>query len=942
MSLATTESRRVEPPSNLYLRSPVRRFLNDVEDRVNDSNVQSHWISSPVRNQHGVLQTSDAEDFERLVEDKERELRQVLNLRTKALEEELRRTTTELVLAQDNFSRLREDFDYNLELLEERDKELKEFEKYSAEVKDLLLERDNMIGILEKKVEDFAIAKEELNRMIEELNFESAETTKKHNKDIQSLEWRHAEELKEVQDILNKERTEAARRVSEISADFERESTEAKLSYEKAVQQNKDDCERRIREAKENTERELDKVASLLGDVARARKECAEAQQQIDLAREDSLAWQRKLKTMEWEKINAVDQKEDEIHILESKISDLESIMVKKSHEVHDAERKAANAEVAKERAQTAIEENEKRLNQTIKGMKEKIDDQRKELDERSVDQRKENEALRTQMHDLKRKLVDVEEQRQRIKREAVLAIGQKDEEISVLQQKVDSTRNENSQIRNTIVDLKADISKGIDRENEIRRQLLQAQLNLDERNWSIKEDDPLVQQMMGERDKFRALADEQQRKVSDLEAQMRKNDFRLRNTEHKVTGHSVKSKSPVDDDSELGPPVSTPPTPNQLGESDEFFAGFKSRPRTGTPDHRLASENAQLKSAVKELRLQLEEVSYSRPPGNDDLLAENTHLKTVVQNLRRELEQLVIEREETVRLQHGTVDFHEMSQRLNESMATEQRHRTRQIEAEVRISELEMMLQNARGELAEKQIDSQNMSITLQKQIAHLQHEVDRKNEEISLLQSEHVNRSRVLSSRAEARAHDNTVVDHLNRTMKDLKSELAMLREHERPESPTSRDRAALRKAERQIRSLMLEREKLVEANNSLRSSMIHAKEPVASSASHHGRGSDRIYGRSATQVKNTSEHTLGTSNGTVAISRVAESTIDVYDDDFEINSGSEINSSRLPGRQSERIADSQRRSMNAMCSNAQRRTKPPNFNRLRHEAVKEDNGP
>jgi hypothetical protein len=72
---------------------------------------------------------NEAASLRELAEQKEREWRSIQEKRIEALESSLRQKTQELAEQKQKMSQLRDDFKYNLSLLEERDAELAKFEE---------------------------------------------------------------------------------------------------------------------------------------------------------------------------------------------------------------------------------------------------------------------------------------------------------------------------------------------------------------------------------------------------------------------------------------------------------------------------------------------------------------------------------------------------------------------------------------------------------------------------------------------------------------------------------------------------------------------------------------------------------------------------------------------------------------------------------------------
>lgn len=72
---------------------------------------------------------NEAASLRELAEQKEREWRSIQEKRIEALESSLRQKTQELAEQKQKMAQLRDDFKYNLSLLEERDAELAKFEE---------------------------------------------------------------------------------------------------------------------------------------------------------------------------------------------------------------------------------------------------------------------------------------------------------------------------------------------------------------------------------------------------------------------------------------------------------------------------------------------------------------------------------------------------------------------------------------------------------------------------------------------------------------------------------------------------------------------------------------------------------------------------------------------------------------------------------------------
>lgn len=76
----------------------------------------------------------DSEDLEAQLASKEREWKELQALRIQQLETALSEATSELSTQREHFLRLRDDFQYNLRVLEERDRELERYDAMAVRV----------------------------------------------------------------------------------------------------------------------------------------------------------------------------------------------------------------------------------------------------------------------------------------------------------------------------------------------------------------------------------------------------------------------------------------------------------------------------------------------------------------------------------------------------------------------------------------------------------------------------------------------------------------------------------------------------------------------------------------------------------------------------------------------------------------------------------------
>ena len=92
-----------------------------------------------------------------LVQQKEKEWKEAQELRVKSLESALQEKERQLSNERLRFKKLREDFEYNLKLVEDRDGELRRYDALFLEVKNIHSSRDGEVSELKIQVDDLKV-----------------------------------------------------------------------------------------------------------------------------------------------------------------------------------------------------------------------------------------------------------------------------------------------------------------------------------------------------------------------------------------------------------------------------------------------------------------------------------------------------------------------------------------------------------------------------------------------------------------------------------------------------------------------------------------------------------------------------------------------------------------------------------------------------------------
>lgn len=104
-----------------------------------------------------------------LVEQKEKEWKEAQDLRIKSLEVTLAEKEKLINNERVRFRKLREDFEYNLKLLEERDVELERYDSLFSQLKNIESARKAEVSDLKIKLDDFKVKLEQEVKVQEDL-----------------------------------------------------------------------------------------------------------------------------------------------------------------------------------------------------------------------------------------------------------------------------------------------------------------------------------------------------------------------------------------------------------------------------------------------------------------------------------------------------------------------------------------------------------------------------------------------------------------------------------------------------------------------------------------------------------------------------------------------------------------------------------------------------
>ncbi len=305
----------------------------------------------------------DQEKWRQVVYIKEKELQEIREYHVQDLERKLVQQKSENKELQDCFDKLREDFKYNLRLIDCRDAELERYESMLEHAKACFKYKEAEVGELSKYVDDL------LNR---ELDIQSRECTaiihwQAKCKDLRNamdrLKWSKEDALREARKEASKAKAQLSKRVLEAEDALEASRRELTASFEEIIGQRELESKSResiiqseINTIREHAADEERKVNMLQAEALALRNEIASLRRDLSSAQKETRVALRKIDSLE-------EVKAEEI----CKLQEEREHLVKEGMIAHDVgERRVGEVIDLLKVAERALEDQKKHFESTI------------------------------------------------------------------------------------------------------------------------------------------------------------------------------------------------------------------------------------------------------------------------------------------------------------------------------------------------------------------------------------------------------------------------------------------------------------------------------------------------------------------------------------------------------------------------------------------------
>lgn len=821
-------------------------------------------------------------NWKELAAQKEREWKEVTELRIQTLEAALSGKEKDLQEEKAKFSKLKEDFKYNLKVLEERDQELERYDVTFSELKAQLNVKTAEISELKIQLDD---AKSSTKREVlaqEDLQKHYQHRLKEKQAEIDSFKSSKDSEINQERKELEMFKRNLQRQLKQVEDDLDTQKRELTINFEDALKKREHEFRLQKDEMSAKVlEYEL-KAKLLAKELEIMRTSQAKESEQFNMMESSHRDLEKKLKEKEWELADVTSMKDARISELEIQAQQLETMMNRMKEDFQrkhaELDKLAREKETALTKIKEGYTEREQSLQSNIRELQAKLEDCQVEM--RKLEWNKSDLEKEKDLH-IEKLQEELYQQKERWEKQIVdVSRSQvsKDVELQRLRENEEKLKSELLQRKQDIERYKKDLSLAVERERSMERSRTQLELDW-QRRYEEKESnqyeksEDLIKKLTKSRDEALATIKERDRDILQREALIRAlhREREQALATLKKHGLPVNKNINVDIDKVW-----------KFADPEEIFS--------------LKEQNESLKSVIKEMRTQMEILGQELPPPEKNAEPSSTageyvqSLENEARALRkrnRELEHDMDtyrkygrappvtpsskEQEEEVQEEvkdNSAVRSHIQS--LNDqigALRSEKIEMTAQLKKQqARIQYLEGMVEKLNKEPRQKQVEIDQLKYELNAQRRRDQSEIGALNQRVGELEIQLVEARKEADEYYKATLERNMEVTSLHQQISSLKVELA----EKRPElnfgaqelviqqlqdeilnlrkgatnaltadiaatnnsSPVQELKSKLKLAAKHIAQLAKERQQLIEMGNKLRAELNKAgiKPPAA----------------------------------------------------------------------------------------------------------------
>ncbi|XP_077056636.1 coiled-coil domain-containing protein 57 isoform X3 [Siphateles boraxobius] len=537
----------------------------------------------------------EAVDLEAQLACKEREWKELQTLRIRQLETALNEATSELSTQRERFLCLRDDFKYNLYVLEERDKELERYDALAARAQTMDSVRREEVSELRIEIAKLQDALEEQRRLKEDIEVQYQKRGVEHRVKLEKVQNIMESEIQKLREENETLRRDLQRRIIESDGELALQKQEMMADFDSEMRKREHEFHLKLDEmtsvvlSHELKEKQLSKELEV---HAKAHSQATEA---LQASEELYQLAQKQIQHKDWDLKNTSAMKDSRIKELEVKLKQMES-HYKKEQEAYN--RKHAELERRSRQREDSLGLMREAHARELQEDRGKISELQAQLDRMIREQERKEKTHTDDLHHRDQQIQELRVQLETTRSGWDTYITQvskekvaKDTELLSAGEREAKVRAELERCKEDIERYKQQVSSGLQREQALEQKRVQLELDWERRCEEVRSEhylrsEELIQSLTQARDQKNAELREKERELQEMVALLKsvtiERDQALHGTKPALTGIQA---SVVDTSS---------------FPSEEI--------------RRLQQQNSSLRAVVTEMRKEMENLSKQMP----------------------------------------------------------------------------------------------------------------------------------------------------------------------------------------------------------------------------------------------------------------------------------------------------------------------------------------
>lgn len=231
-----------------------------------------------------------SDDLRALINQKEKELREIHAYQAQTLQQGEKAKADELIRQKERYAKMKEDFDYNLKLLEERDDELQRYDTLFSNYKTVLVEKDNELSECKVAIADLeSKLKQEIAKVSETEIFYTSQV-KELQEQLETARWDKEGDLRKQQEKYEAIKRDLIRQLGDKEDQLENFRKDMTLEYEKVMREADTEYRSKEQELNEKYQDASRKVTKLTGELSELEAKHKQLIIELQAERESKLA----------------------------------------------------------------------------------------------------------------------------------------------------------------------------------------------------------------------------------------------------------------------------------------------------------------------------------------------------------------------------------------------------------------------------------------------------------------------------------------------------------------------------------------------------------------------------------------------------------------------------------------------------------------------------